>query len=55
MILLKSHKSQVFATRIADLSILEAARAVSLFRGMQNRVKYAESFVPLRLSLDNLI
>ena len=55
MMLLKSHKSQVFSTRIADLSILEAAKAAGLFRGMQNRVKYAEGFVPLRLSLDNLI
>ena len=45
---LKAHKSQVFATRIADLSILEAARATALFRGVQNRVKYAEGFVPLR-------
>ena len=54
MTLLKCHKSQVFATRIADLSIIEAAKAIALFRGMQNRVKYAEGFVPLRLSLDNL-
>jgi LmbE family N-acetylglucosaminyl deacetylase len=52
--LLKAHKSQVFSTRIADLSILEASRATALFRGVQNRVKYAESFVPLRLSMDNL-
>jgi LmbE family N-acetylglucosaminyl deacetylase len=52
--LLKAHKSQVFATRIADLSILEAARSTALFRGVQNRVKFAEGFVPLRLSLDYL-
>ena len=52
--LLKAHKSQVFATRIADLSILEASRSTALFRGVQNRVKYAESFVPLRLSMDKL-
>jgi LmbE family N-acetylglucosaminyl deacetylase len=54
MKLLKSHKSQVFATRIADLSILEAAKATALFRGTQNRIKYAEGFVPLRLALDRL-
>jgi LmbE family N-acetylglucosaminyl deacetylase len=52
--LLKSHRSQVFATRVADLTILEAARACALFRGLQNRVKYAEGFVPLRMSLNRL-
>ncbi len=52
--LLKAHKSQVFSTRIANLSILEASQSTALFRGVQNRVKYAESFVPLRLSMDNL-
>ncbi|HOW28305.1 MAG TPA: PIG-L family deacetylase [Elusimicrobiota bacterium] len=50
--LLKAHKSQVYQTRVADLSILENARSVAIFRGFQNRVKYAEGFVPLRLSLD---
>ena len=49
--LLKAHKSQVFSTRVADLSILETTHATALFRGMQNRVKYAESFVPLRLQV----
>lgn len=53
--LLKSHKSQVFATRVADLSIMETAKASALFRGFQNRTRYAEGFVPLRLSLDNTI
>jgi hypothetical protein len=52
--LLKAHKSQVFATRVANLSILESVKATALFRGFQNRVKYAEGFVPLRLSLDCL-
>jgi len=52
--LLKAHKSQVFATRIANLSILEASQATALFRGVQNRVKYAEAFVPLRLAMNNL-
>ncbi|OGS10324.1 MAG: hypothetical protein A2204_07345 [Elusimicrobia bacterium RIFOXYA1_FULL_47_7] len=54
MEILKAHKSQVFATRVADLSILETARATALFRGFQNRTKYAEGFVPLRFSLDNI-
>lgn len=52
MELLKAHKSQVLNTRIADLTITEAAKACALFRGFQNRTKYAEAFVPLRLSLD---
>jgi LmbE family N-acetylglucosaminyl deacetylase len=54
MSLLKVHRSQVFATRVANLTILEAAKASALFRGLQNRVKYAEGFVPLRLSLNNI-
>jgi LmbE family N-acetylglucosaminyl deacetylase len=54
MKLLKSHRSQVFSTRVADLSILESVAATALFRGFQNRVKYAEGFVPLRLTLDYL-
>ena len=54
MDLLKSHRSQVFCTRVADLSILESVSATALFRGFQNRVKYAEGFVPLRLTLDYL-
>ncbi len=53
MALLKAHKSQVFCTRVADLSILESVKATALFRGFQNRLKYAEGFVPLRLSLDH--
>jgi LmbE family N-acetylglucosaminyl deacetylase len=52
--LLKAHRSQVFSTRIANLSILESVKAAAMFRGFQNRTKYAEAFVPLRLSLDNL-
>ncbi len=52
--LLKAHKSQVYATRISNLSILEAAQSTAIFRGYQNRTKYAEAFVPLRLTLFNL-
>ncbi|MEW6042427.1 MAG: PIG-L family deacetylase, partial [Elusimicrobiota bacterium] len=50
--LLKNHLSQVHATRVAGLSILESVNAAAIFRGFQNRVKYAEGFVPLRLALD---
>jgi len=50
--LLKAHKSQVHATRIAGMSILEAAEATATFRGYQNRTRYAEAFVPLRLNLE---
>jgi len=49
--LLKAHDSQVYATRIAGLSILESARATAYFRGYQGRVKFAEGFVSHRLSL----
>jgi len=49
--LLEAHKSQVYATRVADLSIMESADAIALYRGFQNRVKYAEAFVPLRLQI----
>lgn len=49
--LLEAHKSQVFATRIAGLSILDAAKATATFRGYQNRTRYAEAFVPLRLEM----
>lgn len=47
--LLEAHKSQVFATRIAGLSIADAASSCANFRGYQARVKYAEGFVPIRL------
>jgi len=50
--LLKIHKSQVYQTRVAELSILESANSCAIFRGFQNRVKYAEGFMPLRLALD---
>jgi len=52
MRLLKAHKSQVFETRIAGLSILESAASCANFRGYQGRVKYAEGFMSLRLLMD---
>jgi LmbE family N-acetylglucosaminyl deacetylase len=53
--LLKSHRSQVYKTRVKNLSIIESAKAAAMFRGYQDRVKYAEGFVPRRLLLDSLI
>jgi len=50
--LLKAHRSQVYQTKISNLSIIENARSAAIFRGFQNRVKYAEGFLPLRLALD---
>ncbi|MFC2061579.1 PIG-L deacetylase family protein [Elusimicrobiota bacterium] len=50
--LLKAHSSQVNATRVEGLSILDSAESCAIFRGFQGRVKYAEAFYPLRFSLD---
>jgi LmbE family N-acetylglucosaminyl deacetylase len=50
--LLKAHKSQVYATRVPHLDILESAKSAAIFRGFQNRVKYAEGFLSVRFSLD---
>ncbi|MFH1824464.1 MAG: PIG-L deacetylase family protein [Candidatus Firestonebacteria bacterium] len=49
--ILKMHKSQVFKTRVSGLNILENVKSTAIFRGFQDRVKYAEGFLPLRLSL----
>jgi LmbE family N-acetylglucosaminyl deacetylase len=53
--LLKYHASQVHKTRVKDLSIIESAKAAAMFRGYQDRVKYAEGFMSRRLLLDQLI
>ncbi len=53
--LLKCHRSQVYKTRVKNLSIIESARSAAMFRGYQDRVKYAEGFVPRRLLLDYLL
>ncbi len=50
--LLKAHKSQVYKTNIEDLSILDVARSLANYRGIQGRVKYAEGFVSQRLFLN---
>lgn len=49
--LLRAHRSQVYQTKVPGLSILESARSCAIFRGYQNRVKFAEGFVPFRLTL----
>jgi len=53
--LLKCHSSQVYKTRVKNLSIVESAKAAAIFRGYQDRVKYAEGFVARRLMLDSLL
>ena len=50
--LLKCHRSQVYKTRVKNLSIIETAKSTAVFRGYQDRVKYAEGFTPQRLLLD---
>ena len=50
--ILRCHKSQVHKTKVAGLSILESVKSTAIFRGYQDRTKYAEAFVPQRLSLD---
>lgn len=49
MACLRAHASQVTATKIKDLTILDSARSNAIFRGIQGRVKYAEAFAPSRL------
>ncbi|MFA5162487.1 MAG: PIG-L deacetylase family protein [Elusimicrobiales bacterium] len=49
--LLGCHRSQLEKTNIPGLCILEAAKSAAVFRGGQYRVKYAEGFMPQRLSL----
>lgn len=53
--LLKCHSSQVYKTRVKNLSIVESAKSAAVFRGYQDRVKYAEGFVPQRLLLDFIL
>ena len=53
--LLKCHSSQVYKTRVKNLSIVESAKAAAVFRGYQDRIKYAEGFMSRRLLLDFLL
>ena len=49
--LLALHESQVTRTNVSGMSIIDFAKATATFRGFQNRCKYAEGFMPLRMSL----
>lgn len=49
---LRAHKSQINKVNVADLSIIDCARAMAHFRGYQGRVKAAEGFKALRLLLE---
>lgn len=49
---LEAHASQVSKTNIEGLSIIEAAKSVAHFRGIQGRVNYAEAFNSLRLFIN---
>jgi LmbE family N-acetylglucosaminyl deacetylase len=49
---LRAHASQVSKTNIEGLSIVDVARSSAHFRGIQGRVRNAESFVPLRLFIN---
>lgn len=51
MKLLGAHRSQIRQTRVRGLSIFESAKSCAIFRGYQDRVKYAEGFMPYRLAL----
>jgi len=53
--LLKCHRSQIYKTRVKNLSIIETAKSTAVFRGYQDRVKYAEGFAPQRLLLDLIL
>ncbi len=53
--LLKCHSSQVYKTRVRNLSIIETVKGTAVFRGYQDRVKYAEGFAPQRLLLDMVL
>ncbi len=50
--LLAAHASQIAKTNIEDLNIVECATSAAMFRGIQGRVKYAESFASLRLFIN---
>ena len=50
--LLEAHASQMAKTNIEDLSIVECSYSTSMFRGIQGRVKFAESFTSVRLFIN---
>ena len=50
--LLEAHASQMAKTNIEDLSIVECSCSTSMFRGIQGRVRFAESFSSVRLFIN---
>lgn len=48
---LKAHASQVTQTYVEHVSILDVAKASAHFRGVQGKLKFAEGFVPQRMTL----
>lgn len=49
---LLAHKSQAERTNIEGLSIVDIAKSMAVFRGIQGRVVLAEGFMPLRLFIN---
>ncbi|MFH1380160.1 MAG: PIG-L deacetylase family protein [bacterium] len=49
--LLGMHASQTNRTNVSGMNIMDYAKATATFRGFQNRCRYAEGFIPLRMSL----
>lgn len=49
---LLAHKSQVERTNIEGLSIVDIAKSMAVFRGIQGRVVLAEGFMPLRMFIN---
>jgi LmbE family N-acetylglucosaminyl deacetylase len=49
---LMAHRSQIMKTNVESISILEIARSLSNFRGIQAKMKYAEAFMPQRLAIN---
>lgn len=47
-----AHKSQVMKTNVEGISILEIARSLANFRGIQAGMRYAEAFAPERLIIN---
>lgn len=48
---LNAHASQVAQTYVEYVSILDIAKASARFRGVQGKLKFAEGFVPQRMTL----
>ncbi|MEE9165484.1 MAG: PIG-L deacetylase family protein [Nitrospinota bacterium] len=48
---LKAHASQITQTYVEHVSILDVAKASAHFRGVQGKLKFAEGFVPQRMTL----